>query len=73
MDGGMFNGLAELVIAGLIAMILLFGVGAYSVIDYFFLEDTYKSKTILVPDVIINSKTVNGVAKSDTTYVYHLK
>jgi len=71
--GNMFSGLAEMVIAGMIAMAILFGFGVYKTLDYFFWEETYESKTILVPDVIVKSKTINGVMKSDTTYFYHLK
>lgn len=72
-SGNMFSGIAEMVIAGVIAIVLLLGVGVYSAVDYFFLEDTYESKTILVPDVVVKSKSVNGVSKVDTTYVYRLK
>lgn len=71
--GNMFNGLAELIVAGLIAMGIVVCVGIYATIDYFFLEDKYESSKPVVPEVVIKSETINGVIKSDTIYVYKFK
>lgn len=67
------NGIATMLVVGIAAVILLIGVGIWSAVDYFFVEDTYKSKKPITPDVVIESKTVNGIQTADTTYVYHLK
>lgn len=73
MWSGMFKGLGQLIAAGVIAMGLVIIFVIYSFVKFVFLEETYKSKIQLKPDVIISSKTINGIQKSDTTYVYHLK
>lgn len=51
----------------------LTGICLWAFTDFFFIEDTYKSKKLIKPDMVIESKTVNGIQTSDTTYIYHLK
>jgi len=70
---GLGDAIGKMLLIGLVAMVLLVLVGIWEGVDYFFLEDTYESKSILVPDILIESKTINGVQTSDTTYVYKLK
>ena len=70
---GMFNGLANFFFAGILSIIAIIIIGAYSIFNFLFVENTYESKKLLKPDMVIESKSVNGVQKSDTTYVYHLK
>lgn len=68
----MLDGLATMLLAGMAAIVGLIGVGIWWLISFFFISDDYKSKVILIPDVVIETTTVNGVQKSDTSYVYHL-
>ena len=70
---GIGNAIGNMLLLGVVATALLIIVGIWEGVNYFFLEDTYESKTILVPDVVVKSTTVNGIQKSDTTYVYHLE
>lgn len=60
----MLNGLAEFIIGGLIAMVILAGVIVYTVVDYFFLSDSIESKTLIIPE----KKLVIGDNKVDTIY-----
>lgn len=67
-----FSAMLKLFIAGAIAIIILIILGIRScVVSYS--DKTYESKQLLKPDIIIQSKIVNGVQKSDTTYIYNLK
>lgn len=62
----MLNGLAEFIIGGLIAMVILAGVIVYTGVDYFFLSDSIESKTLIIPEkklVIVDNKV-------DTIYIY---
>ncbi len=72
-DGGLFSGLANWLFAGILSIIAIVIIAAYSIFNFLFVENTYESKKLLKPDMVIESKSVNGVQKSDTTYVYHLK
>ncbi len=67
------RGIGDALVMGLIAIIVLIIISLWTVCDFFFVEDTYKSKRPIKPDVVIESQTINGIEKSDTTYVYHLK
>lgn len=67
------KGIGDALVMGLIAIIALIIIGVWAACDFFFVEDTYKSKRPIKPDVVIESQTINGVEKSDTTYIYHLK
>lgn len=69
----MFSGLANWFFAGILSIIVVIIVGVYSIVNWLFVENTYESKKLLKPDMVIESKSVNGVQKSDTTYVYNLK
>jgi hypothetical protein len=69
----MFNGLGAFgafLAIGLVAIIIVICSGLYGIIDYFFIDDKYESKKLIVPDVIITTEDINGKTKSDTTYVY---
>ena len=68
----MFSAMLKFIVVGAIAIIILAVLGVRSCFTYSS-DKTYESKQLLKPDVIIESKTINGVQKSDTTYVYHLK
>lgn len=68
--GDMSKGLGEMLVVGMIAIVLVFLFGIYSVVDYFCLEDTYKTNKPVVPEMVIKSETKNGLTKSDTIYVY---
>ena len=66
----LFSGFLKLLIIGGIAIVVLIIIA----INFFFFKETsYKSKNLLKPDVVIESKTVNGIQKSDTTYIYNFK
>jgi len=64
------NGLNQMFIIGIIAIVLLIAVTGYTLIDLAWLDDTYKVNHPITPDVIIETKNINGVIKSDTTYIY---
>lgn len=68
--GDMFRGLSEMLFVGMIAVVIVFIVGIYGVIDYFWLTDTYNTTKPVVPEMVIKNEIRNGVTKSDTTYVY---
>lgn len=69
----MFDSLENMLLAGIAAIIILIVVGLWWLISFFFISDTYKSKTLISPDIVIETTTINGVQKSDTSYVYNLK
>jgi len=62
----MFEGFAEMLIAGLIAMVILAGIVVWAGVDYFILSDTIESPTIIIPEkrLIIKDNQV------DTIYIY---
>lgn len=66
---GMFDGLAAMFYAGIIAVVLLVLVGIYEVADWFFIEETIESKTLIVPD---RRLTTDGQTV-DTIYIYRKK
>lgn len=68
----MFDGLGRMIVIGFIAIVLLVIIGVFTAADYLFVDDTYECKKPITPDLVIDSKTVNGVPTSDTTYIYHL-
>jgi len=67
---GMFNGVGEMLIAGLVAIVLCIVIGLYSIIDFFWIPETYKFKEPLKPNRI---ELVIENNKVDTLYVYKLK
>ena len=70
MDGSViaavFGGILKIAIGAIIVIIGFVIWGSYSL----FSKDEYKTKKPIKPDVIIETKTVNGVQTSDTTYIY---
>ena len=60
------NSLFYLAIGGLVAIVLLIVFGLYS----FFKSDEVKSDKFLTPTIVIKTVEVDGVKKSDTTYIY---
>lgn len=70
---GNLDGIGTFMVVGFIAIILVLLVGIWAGIDFMFLDDVYKSKHIVCPDMTIDTKNINGITTSDTTYVYHFK
>jgi hypothetical protein len=63
---GIGQGLANILFIALVSVSLLLIVGLYSIINYFFIEDTYEVSTPIKPQIklVTDGKTV------DTVYVY---
>ena len=70
---GILDEFASLFVTALVSIAILVIVEVWFILSFFFIEEKYKSRKQLKTDVIIESKTINGVQKSDTIYVYHLK
>ena len=68
MDSGMFEGLWHVAVVGFIAILLLIGLGAYSVVDYYFIDDYITTEQRLEPILTI-TKTDKRI---DTIYTYKL-
>jgi len=64
------DGIGTLMIAGFSAIVAIPLIGIYSIVDYFWLEDKMESNKLVVPEVVIKTKSVNGKVTADTTYVY---
>lgn len=65
-----FSGVANLAVVGIIAIFGTIIIGIYSIVDYLWLEDTYKTNKRVIPEVIIKTETHNRKSVSDTTYIY---
>lgn len=63
-----FNGLLKLIIVLVILILLLGGYFLNSVFN----SSTVKTNKPLQPTMVIKKTTVNGVSKSDTTYIYDI-
>jgi hypothetical protein len=63
---GIGQGLANILFIALVSVSLLLIVGLYSIINYFFIEDTYEVSAPIKPQIklVTDGKTV------DTVYVY---
>lgn len=55
----------------LMVLILVFGIGF--LMSWIFQSDILESSKPITPTVTITTKNINGVVKSDTTYVYKIK
>lgn len=64
------EGIGTLMVAGFAAIVAIPLIGIYSIVDYFWLEDKMESNKLVVPEVVIKTKSVNGKVTADTTYVY---
>lgn len=67
--GGLFEGFIKLVLGLLVIVLCLSGAVTYFLIDTTD-DNIHKVNKKVIPTVEINSKTINGVTTSDTTYIY---
>lgn len=63
------DGLGALIVSGLVGIAVAIILGIVLIVGLF-LPDKIKSHKPLTPTIIIETKNVNGIITSDTTYVY---
>lgn len=63
------DGLGALIVSGLIGIVVAIIFGIMLIVSLF-LPSKVKAKHPLTPTIIIETKNVNGIITSDTTYVY---
>lgn len=68
-----FSGVATAAAIGIFAIFAGIIMGFYSIVDYLWLEDTYKTNKRVVPEYVITNINKNGIISTDTTFVYRFK